>query len=240
MLTQYFRALVGLVYPPCCWVCGELVEEQKENLCAYCLEELETPEEAICPRCGAFLGPHARVGRRCWYCRNLRLGFDEAVAAGRYGGRLRELLLRFKFGRQRELSRLLSSLMISALERRTFLRGGEVVLAVPLHWWRAFRRGFNQSVLLARDVASHFGLAFLPAELVRTRMTADQTRLMPIARVRNVKGAFGVRHRGKLSGKSVLLVDDILTTGATASECARALKRAGARKVKVVVVARAT
>jgi len=168
------------------------------------------------------------------------LGFDEAVAAGRYEGKLRELLLRFKLGRQRELSRLLAGLMISAIERRALLGGEEVVAAVPLHWWRSFRRGFNQSILLGRDIASHFRLPFLGGRLVRRRNTADQTGLMPAARARNVKGAFGVRHPAELSGKSVLLVDDILTTGATASECARALKRAGARKVKVAVVARAT
>ncbi len=208
-------------------------------LCSTCWEALQAPREAVCPKCGAFLGPHAKVGKRCWYCRTRGLVFDRVVAVGRYEGRLRELLLRFKFRRAPELSRLLSALMTQAIQRRVLLAGDEVVVAVPLHWRRRFQRGFNQSELLAKEVASHFQLRCLKRGLARSRHTIDQTTLMPTARFRNVKGAFRADSPGLWAGKSVLLVDDILTTGATASECARVLKRAGARRVKVAVVARA-
>jgi ComF family protein len=115
----------------------------------------------------------------------------------------------------------------------------DVVVSVPLHWWRRWRRGYNQSAALARGIARHLQIPCFPSWLRRLRNTPDQTLQTPAGRRENVRGAFGARSRAHLKGRTVLLVDDVMTTGATANEAARALRAAGAARVVVAALARA-
>jgi ComF family protein len=168
-------------------------------------------------------------------CRSDLQGFDAAYSFGSYDGVLRELIHLFKYGRIRTLGRPLAGHLISAFPRDERF---DVIVPMPLHWLRRWQRGFNQSALLAKEIARRCGIPVIRAAR-RRRSTAPQAGLSNARRRVNVAGAFAPTRRGSVRGLRVLLVDDVMTTGATASACARALKNAGARYVAVLTLARA-
>jgi ComF family protein len=158
-------------------------------------------------------------------------GFDAAYSFGAYEGVLRDLIHLFKYGRVRTLARPLSGLLAQALPRDEVF---DATVAVPLYWIRRLKRGFNQSELLARGLARRTGIPVMKA-LGRVRPTPTQAGLSNSARRLNVAKAF---RAGNVQGKRILLIDDVMTTGATAAACASALKQAGARRVALLTVAR--
>jgi ComF family protein len=170
----------------------------------------------------------------CALCRNGLRGFDAAYCYGAYEGALRDLLHLFKYARVQPLERPLGDLLARALPLDERF---DAVVPVPLHWRRGWERGFNQSELLARAVSRRCG-APLRDVLSRRRYTRPQAGLTNTARRENVAAAFRVKGRRRLDGKAVLLIDDVMTTGSTATACARALKRAGAKRVALLTVAR--
>ena len=162
-------------------------------------------------------------------------GFDAAYSFGAYDGALRELIHIFKYGKVRSLAWPLGELLARALARDERY---DLVTAVPLHWRRRWQRGFNQAELLARQIERRTGVPF-GRTLRRVRSTPAQAGLSNTARRRNVRSAFARRRRGPdLSGRRVLLIDDVMTTGSTAAACARVLKDAGAARVALLTVAR--
>jgi ComF family protein len=171
---------------------------------------------------------------RCGLCRTGLRGFDAAYCFGSYEGILRELIHLFKYGRIKTLAGPLGDLLGAALPRDERF---DAVTPVPLHWRRQWRRGFNQSELLARAIARRSGIRMLKT-LRRVRFTATQAGLSNTSRRRNVTAAFHCRRGLSLQGKRILLIDDVMTTGSTAAACAIALKRAGASRVALLTVAR--
>jgi ComF family protein len=171
---------------------------------------------------------------RCALCRSGLRGFDAAYCFGGYEGVLRKLIHLYKYGRIKTLARPLGDLLAAALPRDQEF---DAVVPVPLHWRRQWQRGFNQSELLARTIAHRTGIPVVQA-LRRAQATLTQASLSNTNRRRNVAEAFRCRRNVLVEGKRVLLIDDVMTTGATAASCARALKRAGARKVALLTVAR--
>jgi ComF family protein len=161
--------------------------------------------------------------------------FDAAYTFGFFEGVLRELIHLLKYSRIQPLAPKLGALLSRAVPRGQQF---DLVTPMPLHWWRKWRRGFNQAELLAREVARRTGVSF--ADVVRRKkLTRSQAGLASAARRRNVAGAFRVSVPDAVRGRRVLLVDDVLTTGATANACAAALKDAGARFVAILTLARA-
>jgi len=165
-------------------------------------------------------------------CRTGRRGFDEAYCYGAYEGTLRKLIHLFKYNGMRALAAPLGELLGNALPRD---RQFDVVTAVPLHWRRRWMRGFNQSELLGREISRRRGIPSVRA-LRRGFATRAQAGLSNSQRRENVSGAF--RARKRLNGTRILLIDDVMTTGATAAACAIALKKAGARSVSLLTLAR--
>ncbi len=161
-------------------------------------------------------------------------GFDAAYCFGEYEGALRELIHLFKYGRMKPLSRPLSAHLAAALPRD---QPFDAVVPVPLHWRRAWSRGFNQSELLARAMARRCGIPVLKS-LIRDRATETQAGLTHARRRSNVANAFRMKRRRSVQGMRILLIDDVMTTGATGSACATALKRAGAKSVSLLTLAR--
>jgi len=168
---------------------------------------------------------------RCALCRSGLRGFDAAYSYGAYEGVLRDLIHLFKYGRVRTLARPLSGLLAQALPRDEVF---DATVPVPLYWIRRLKRGFNQSELLARGLARRTGIPVMKA-LGRVRPTPTQAGLSNSARRLNVAKAFRSRD---VREKRILLIDDVMTTGATAAACASALKQAGARRVALLTVAR--
>ncbi len=169
----------------------------------------------------------------CGICRTGVRAFDRAYCYGSYDGALKELIHLFKYGRAKGLAIPFAKYLSAALPVDSKF---DVVVPVPLHWRRRWQRGFNQADLLGRQIARRRGLKFAKL-LTRNRWTGSQASLANSARRTNVSGAFRTRG-GSLAGLRILLVDDVMTTGATASACALVLKRAGAKSVTLLTLAR--
>lgn len=170
----------------------------------------------------------------CAACRSGLRGFDNAVCFGFYDGSLRRLIHLFKYAGMKPLAGTLAGYLERAL---SIDERFDIVVAVPLHWRKKWARGFNQAELLGRYIARHRGIPLVNA-LRRKRSTGVQAGLAVAGRRRNVAGAFTARPSADVKGKRILLIDDVMTTGATASACASALKRAGAASVSLATLAR--
>jgi ComF family protein len=191
-----------------------------------------------CPRCSSTVGPFSAVANGCPACRDDSFAFDRTYRLGPYEGVLRELLLRMKHHSGEVLAELLGELWAERLAPRLHGTPVDAVIPIPLHWWRRWRRGYNQSATLARAVARRLGVPPRPGWLRRTRNTPRQTyQMSPQARRDNVRGAFRLGAGVDVRGKTILLVDDVLTTGATASEAAKPLRSAKAAQIIVAVLA---
>jgi ComF family protein len=230
-------AAVELVFPMSCLVCGAHID--RALYCERCLPVvLDAPDCRRCARCAMPVGPYGREDHGCGDCRGEALGFDAAIALGAYEGHLRESCLAIKT--EAEVWRAVWLADLLWRERGEALRAAETaaVVAVPLHWRRAWARGYNQSEMIAKRLSRHLGIPYL-RPLRRSRATPKLAGLSRQARRDLLRGAFVTVGRPGRLPSSVLLVDDILTTGATAGEAARALKRSGVKRVVVAAVARA-
>ncbi|GAB7023256.1 phosphoribosyltransferase family protein [Salidesulfovibrio brasiliensis] len=214
-----------------CALCANQVAQS--TLCPECLHDLRPRTGGFCPECGSLTANEDEPPTTCAMCRIKPPRWTRLHFHGAYEGRLRDMILRFKFARGIELTRLFADMLTKAYEQSGGL--ADVVVPVPLHGSRLRWRGFNQSLMLAGDVGKRLGLPVAREGLARTRRTRPQTELAPRDRRENIRGAFSMDNG--LKGKRVLLVDDVLTTGATLDECSRTLRRYGATGVEVMVVA---
>lgn len=231
-------AALDLVFPARCPVCeATLGAGRRDPLCGACWDGIVRIAPPFCRRCGlpvVALDAGGLDASACAACLAAPPAFDWARAAGLYAGPLREAVQRLKFGRRPTLARALAALVVE--QCGDLLTDGAVVVPVPLARERERERGFNQAALLAEHVARATGAPMRERWLARTRATAPQTALSGLERRDNVRGAFVASSAA--AGAIVVLVDDVLTTGATAAECARALRGVGARAVGVLTVAR--
>jgi ComF family protein len=174
----------------------------------------------------------------CGRCRRGLSAFAAGASLGPYEGALRVAVHELKYRSRRRVAGRISEAMLGDPHVRRVLAGASALVPVPLHPRRQRQRGFNQSELLARELGRRAGVPVAPLALVRREDTPPQTGLSAAARRANVKGAFAVRRRAQVSGKLLVLVDDVFTTGATAASCARVLSAAGAREVRLLTAAR--
>jgi ComF family protein len=239
---EWLTALADLVFPPFCPVCrARLGEGRRDPLCGPCWARLERIQPPVCRVCGLPLGAlpgSALDGRRCGPCRLSPPAFRYARAAAHYGETVRQAIHAFKFGGRRALAGPLGDLLADADLAGLAPPGPDLLVPVPLFPTRQRERGFNQSELLAARLGRLTGLPVAGRALHRRRATAVQADLPARERAANVRGAFAVRWPEKVTGRHVLLVDDVLTTGSTADSCAAALLDAGAETVGVLTVAR--
>ncbi len=228
----------GLLFPDDCRLCGEPLREfTRVPVCSGCLRlPLPLDAEYFCSCCRTpFLNafPLDDEGK-CALCRAGAVGYDAAYSFGAYDGPLRELIHLLKYGRVASLARPLAGFLVDAYPREQRF---DAIVPMPLHWWRRWARGFNQSALLAKEVGRRLGVRVWNVAR-RKRAGPPQAGLTHARRRVNVAGAFTTT-RALPQGTRLLLLDDVLTTGATASACARALKRGGAAYVAVLALARA-
>jgi ComF family protein len=235
-LRQLGRAVVDGVLPPRCLACGVTVGEP-EALCGSCWAAITFFAPPWCAMCGLPFPHPMGDGAICGDCARQRPSWNCARSVLRYDKNSRRLVLMLKHGDQTHLAGAFGRWMRRAGGEA--LADADLLVPVPLHWTRLFTRRFNQSALLAQAIHAAGGPPVAADWLVRRRRTPSQGTLGPLARARNVRGAFALKRGRDVTGKRIVLIDDVLTTGATAEECARVLRRAGAAYVGVLVLARA-
>ena len=239
------KSLIDLIYPPRCLICQALLKDQNTvqggqdiPFCQTCFKEFTPIKSPICSLCGRPFSDGAERDRVCEDCLRKRPSYDVARAPYLYDGALMTAIHELKYAQRSHLADSLGSLLASFAQTWIGELKGCLIMPVPLHPRRLRTRGFNQSLLLARRVASKTGSYFDFLSLRRTRFTEPQTELSSEERKKNVRKAFEVVKPEAVKGRTIVLVDDVATTGSTLNECAKALKRAGADSVLCLVLAR--
>lgn len=229
--------VLDLLFPIECLGCGK----EGEWLCQKCFNKINFKQSQYCLHCKK----ENEFGRFCFNCRPL-YGLDGVLIAGDYDNRLiAKLIKNFKYNFIQDLSKAIGKFLILFLQNlnsesgftEVVLTGSNLVIPVPLHNKRRRWRGFNQAELIAREVSGYFNLELSVDKLIRMKYKKPQVKLSEAERKSNVIGCFGWRGEG-LAGRDIVLIDDIVTTGATLNECAKVLKQNGAGKVWGLVVAK--
>ena len=236
--------VLDFLYPPRCAACGAaLSADGGHRVCARCVAQVERLPDPRCEVCGGPLESAANDSTRCARCLARPPRYRIARSIARYRttaedepGTLPALIRRHKYGLDQSVGRALTEYLGDELPLSA--RDYDVVMPVPLHWRRLWWRGFNQAALLAAEVASRLNLPLDTTAITRKRFTTPQTSRHHDERMKNVRRAFDVTHPERIQNRRVLIVDDVMTTGATVDECARVLLRAGAASVDVFTLAR--
>jgi ComF family protein len=234
-------SLFALLFPADCKVCSLPIESfSSAPVCARCLDGVRPYEGLVCGTCGLFLqAANVLHGTfECGLCRRGAFAFEQARSFGSYDGILRSLIQRLKYDGYRPLAKPLANHLSEAM-RRLETKPPDLILPVPLYPGRQRQRGFNQASLLAARLAKLTGIPIVLEGFTRVRDTPPQTGLRAAVRRKNVAGAFRVVQPERIRSRRLLLVDDVLTTGATANACAQALLESGAEAVCVLTLARA-
>lgn len=231
IFKRTFRFFLDLLFPPKCILCQRFYPEL---ICPDCFFQLKPFSGKTCSLCGV---PMEGEGNFCPQCSHNPPDYKKALFYGLYEGKLEEAILRFKFQDHPHLAEPLGQLMVQRW-RQSGIKV-DLVTAVPISSRRLKVRGYNQAELLAKVVARGLGIPYRTL-LVKRRETREQSKLKREERLKNVIGVFATYGNEDLGGKAVLLVDDVLTTGATASECAKVLQGVGASVVYVLTLARGT
>lgn len=233
---KFLDAFVKALYPPRCPSCGALVGDFR--FCDHCSAEVRFLSPPWCEICGRPFDPLAKARGVCADCFRSRPHFVKARSATLYDGPVAEAIKALKYSGRTAVSRVLGALLAEAVSSLDAPLEGAVLIPVPLHRKRLLERGFNQSELLAKEAGGRLGLRVERKVLVRKVHTRPQVELSGRERKENVKGAFSVERAELVRGRVLVVVDDVMTTGATLDECAKALRKAGAREVYAATVAR--
>lgn len=243
-IDYYWKHLVNVFFPMECEVCGAGMSAMDEtHVCKRCLSTISPVAVPQCIKCGRAID---RAGEECRDCRDRGFHYDTAYSAFRYDDTIRDIIHKFKFHNKEFLSKILTKLLINYVRSRPeILNNISRITYVPLKWRIIRKRHYNQSEILARALGREFGLP-VKGLLVKTRRTRPQNELKREERFGNLGGAFrvggfklgvGSQELG-VKGERILIVDDVMTTGTTFSECALALKEAGAAEVRCLSIAR--
>ena len=229
-------AILDAAYPRVCPVCKNVISDLNGSVvCDDCASTIEYIGEHYCQKCSQPVDDSFEVTKRCPECSDLKLHFDRTIAVGRYYGGLKELILELKKSYP-YIARFLGRILADKLRRQDFINEIDLVVAVPAWRWDILCK--NQAELLAGETAKQLGLSWRKSILTKIRRTPKQVSLDRITRIKNLEDAFAVKNARIVKDKNILLIDDVMTTGTTANECAKALKDSGVKRVYVGIVGR--
>jgi ComF family protein len=240
MFWGLFKGLKDLIYPNYCLVCKNKLPtgDRQQLICLGCWDKVEQNLPPFCANCGRHLDSQAIEKNTCPSCFRLDFYFDRAFSPCTYTGAVKKLIHEFKYSGKDYLGKPLGKLM------HTFIRNYQLpiehldfLVPIPLHKSRQREREFNQAEILSQEIAQEFNKKILADVLIRVKPTKTQTKLTSQERCQNVKESFLVTKPDLIKDMNLLLIDDVLTTGATSSEAAKCLKEAGAKKVLLLTLA---
>ncbi len=240
MLRSFFKGIKDLIYPNCCLACKNRIDPAKAHdlVCSQCWEKIEKNLPPFCASCGRRLDKLSVAKNICSSCLKFRFHFDRAFSPCTYTGTIKKLIHEFKYSGKDYLGEPFGRLMNKFIkDYRLPIEYLDFIIPVPLHKIRLREREFNQAQVLSEQVAKEFNKKVLPDVLVRSRPTRTQTELTFEERRKNVERSFTVNNPELIKDTNLLLIDDVLTTGATSSEAAKALKDSGARIILVMTLA---
>ena len=238
-----FNSVLDLVFPRACLYCENSLEGGGGFLCRLCQNEIIFIDPPYCHGCGipadiSYDFPTENF--ECALCRKNSFSFDKARSLGPYDAALKKLIYHFKFKKQPGVMKDIAAFMADYFVQQEESWEGFYVVPVPVFFRRMKERTFDQSFLIAREVAKVLNLPLANGLLRRVRDTESQAQMKTKAeRTKNIKGAFCVDRPDKVAGMNILLIDDVMTTGATVNEAAKILKRSGAEQIHVFTLARA-
>ena len=244
-IRPWFQTVLDFLFPAECVHCHNFAGDNRVLIfCRPCWDKIPILTGPVCPRCGKPLASEAALQYSpnflCGDCRILVPDFDRVFSVARYDGILREAIRQFKFYQKTGLGKHFVQLLISYMPDNIEWTSYQTILPVPLHKKRKRERGYNQASILARHLARHYRLNFIQNNLIRIKHTEAQWPIKERGqRQANVKNAFHLRFPFQVQDQHLILIDDVFTTGATVNECAKTLKKAGAKSVLVLTVARA-
>ncbi len=237
---QYIlKGLADVVFPPRCIACSAFLMEDGVSFCPDCFEGIKFNRSPLCSRCGIPFDEAGKEDHICGECLSSAPAFSVARAVGRYETVLMDVIHKFKYGGKTSVGQKLGKLMAEFVYPAFNIMDYSLIIPVPLHPRRLRQRGFNQAVILAGEISRHFSMSLDFLSLKRVVFTESQASLGKEKRASNVKAAFAVADAGKVMGQKIILVDDVITTGSTVNECARALLKNKAEEVAVLTLARA-
>jgi ComF family protein len=239
-MAPWWRSLIDFFFPPRCPSCGETIgESEPYPICSSCFGQIKMIFHPMCPRCGIGFATDVGEDHFCSDCLQDCGHFTKARSLAHYEGLMADLISRFKYRGSARLAAPLSHLLAEYTDGDFSFCNYSLIMPVPLHPRRLRQRGYNQSLLLARTVSRKHSIPLDYTSLRRIRPTQPQTELSGPQRQKNVHGAFAVRKKEAVAEKTILLIDDVFTTGATVEECARALLKSGSKRVDVLTLVRA-
>jgi ComF family protein len=236
---KFPSTLFQFFLPPQCPCCEKFLEEGQQGFCSNCLSEIRWIEPPFCSICGIPFISKEVENHPCGACVTHRKYFTMARALGAYEGSLQEAIHRWKYEGKTYLTPFFAEWMEEGLNRHWGPHSLDLLIPAPLHPQRLKERGFNQALLLVKELSRRTGIPYRKTILQKKKPTIPQVNLSGTEREKGLRGAFQVIGKEELLGKSVLLVDDVYTTGATVNECSKVLLRGGAERVNVLTLAHA-
>jgi competence protein ComFC len=232
------KRLLDMLYPRRCIGCGIISPKTFRYICWDCWSDNARVESPFCDHCGDPVAGTIEHDFICYACTSEKPGFDGARSAARYDGAIGEALRQLKYEHALWLAPDLAEVLRNCIKAEYSNESFDLLVPVPLHHVRRRDRGYNQSAVLSQELSRRIKCPSIPGLLRRIRPTTSQTNLTAKERLSNVSLAFQYRSRRRLAGQKILLIDDVMTTGATVNACAKALKKGGAATVHVITVAR--
>lgn len=240
VLKQYFNSFFNIIFPHICLSCKKKLNDRKQIICINCDNDLPVNRLPFCKKCGANLKKYEIQKNFCEECSKnyKKMYFDSSKSVFLYKEPVSDLICLFKYKQNLRLADFFGKKIIQFIKNYALLNNIDIIVPIPLHAKRLREREFNQAEILAQTISREYNLELEPKALVRIHMKHVQSSLEKTKRFENIKGAFKIKNN-IFKNKNILLVDDVFTTGATLSEAAFTLKKAGANKVCAFTLAKA-